>query len=1061
MHRNLGSVGAVYASNSQFARIRRKRLRSLYTVFPTLLLGLVLIASVHAGIATAPSPLTDYMAGPQSVPDSGDAPNSSVCRHALKQSITHSDKCNTVRDTTGCRFDSGFIPYLEFQYCLFPTTAVPTILMVVWLFIMLGAFAVIADSFFSPSLIALARSMHMSQNLAGVTLLAFGNGAPDVFSAVTAITTGNPDSPDEGLGLGFLMGSGLLVNTVTAGLIMVIRPFRTTRRPFIKDVLFYMIAVSWSASIIIRRTIYLKDSVGFIMLYIIYVLTTWAASHIRAKKSNTLFYRRCAAFLRNLKNKLNCRRTISSSTSATDNETRLSVPKSSWWKRFKSFFRSKHAVISTDSVEDAVTTSKNQIGDQPDERDVKITGFRQKQDPTRISKGPTNRNGGHLSNSTKSVPRIEVTGPSTEIGTIGQSSSTSRPPNQTPNRVTLAPPKESYVPSHHLHPYHYPHATQSPLTGGLTPPVGVSSSAAGGSHSITTGSSSFRKRASVGGIGRRSRNSSFYQSRRSRRTSTIDQLPFVVRWIIANEEAENEEELRNGHPEIRRLYRHTSDVTRADDVTFSQDASQTHSPAVSFFDKHSPRSLHHSPHGHHHYHHQSNFDNRKLGLQRISSVSLPALDEIDKNEPYIHFKLSTDTNSGISFAPKAAEQEPEVRILDKVKEQRVEEDEEKSQDEEEGDEEKSEYTDPFVNWASKVEISKWHELSTPVKIIQIIQSPIFLLFTLTIPVVYEDLEPTPSPVRENEIQMFGDEEGDGSIESRAVTPGDEKGDIEEGVDADASHNPSSRVATATNEETSGYIDFSHVDIEDLHGWCRLLNCFQCLITPMLWVLLITVGGLPLGLYKVGNSNLPIVVIVLLVSTCIAIAIFVTSRWDRAPVPYHRPFFAVLGFLTSIVWIYAIAHELVNSLEALGIVWEISEAILGITVMAFANSIGDLMSNSLLAHNGYPRIAFAACIGSPLFNLLVGSGVSYTIKLARSDDHTANMSFTLTHALLFSFLLFVLLMNLIVAFVTGFKMNRWYGITLLTIYAFFMLLAILIEADIIVPPKSWNLLTGTE
>ncbi|KAL5961455.1 Mitochondrial sodium/calcium exchanger protein, partial [Taenia solium] len=115
---------------------------------------------------------------------------------------------------------------------------------------------------FSPSLIALARSMHMSQNLAGVTLLAFGNGAPDVFSAVTAITTGDPEAPDEGLGLGFLMGSGLLVNTVTAGLIMIIRPFTTNRRPFIKDVLFYMTAVSWSAAILIRRSIHLSDSIA-------------------------------------------------------------------------------------------------------------------------------------------------------------------------------------------------------------------------------------------------------------------------------------------------------------------------------------------------------------------------------------------------------------------------------------------------------------------------------------------------------------------------------------------------------------------------------------------------------------------------------------------------------------------------------------------------------------------------------------------------------------------------------------------------------------------------------
>nr|VZI25721.1 unnamed protein product [Spirometra erinaceieuropaei] len=191
----------------------------------------------------------------------GDAPNSSVCRRALGLASTHAAKCEVARDFSGCKFDSGFIPYLKFQYCYFESPIVPTILMVLWLLTLLGAFAVIADSFFSPSLIALARSMRMSQNLAGVTLLAFGNGAPDVFSAITAITTGDPEAPDEGLGLGFLMGSGLLVNTVTAGLIMIIRPFKTTRRPFIKDTLFYMSAVTWSAVILVRRMIYLSDAV--------------------------------------------------------------------------------------------------------------------------------------------------------------------------------------------------------------------------------------------------------------------------------------------------------------------------------------------------------------------------------------------------------------------------------------------------------------------------------------------------------------------------------------------------------------------------------------------------------------------------------------------------------------------------------------------------------------------------------------------------------------------------------------------------------------------------------
>ncbi|KER28276.1 hypothetical protein T265_04874 [Opisthorchis viverrini] len=127
-----------------------------------------------------------------------------------------------------------------------------------------------------PYLIALCHQ--------GVTLLAFGNGAPDVFSAVTAITTGDPDAPDEGLGLGFLLGSGLLVNTVTAGLVIASTPFKMSRRPFLKDIFFYLSAVSWSALILIRRRLYYADAIGFLVFYCCYVLVTWAGGTIHRRQ---------------------------------------------------------------------------------------------------------------------------------------------------------------------------------------------------------------------------------------------------------------------------------------------------------------------------------------------------------------------------------------------------------------------------------------------------------------------------------------------------------------------------------------------------------------------------------------------------------------------------------------------------------------------------------------------------------------------------------------------------------------------------------------------------------
>lgn len=50
-------------------------------------------------------------------------------------------------------------------------------------------------------------------------------------------------------------------------------------------------------------------------------------------------------------------------------------------------------------------------------------------------------------------------------------------------------------------------------------------------------------------------------------------------------------------------------------------------------------------------------------------------------------------------------------------------------------------------------------------------------------------------------------------------------------------------------------------------------------------------------------------------------------------------FAFLGFLTSALWINAAATEVVNVLRSLGVVFRLSNTVLGLTLLAWGNSIG--------------------------------------------------------------------------------------------------------------------------
>lgn len=69
-----------------------------------------------------------------------------------------------------------------------------------------------AENYLSPALAKLAEILKFSETLAGVTLLALGNGAPDV---ITAIVAGGGDSDGISIAIGSIFGAGLFVTTAT------------------------------------------------------------------------------------------------------------------------------------------------------------------------------------------------------------------------------------------------------------------------------------------------------------------------------------------------------------------------------------------------------------------------------------------------------------------------------------------------------------------------------------------------------------------------------------------------------------------------------------------------------------------------------------------------------------------------------------------------------------------------------------------------------------------------------------------------------------------------------
>jgi solute carrier family 24 (sodium/potassium/calcium exchanger), member 6 len=119
-----------------------------------------------------------------------------------------------------------------------------------------------------------SQKLGLSQSFAGVTLLALGNGSPDLFSTYAALKAGSGS-----LAIGELVGAAFFITSVVAGSMAIITPFKVSRKSFLRDAVSFCGAVAISVALLAHGKVEIWETSCMVAYYIGYVMVvvilTW------------------------------------------------------------------------------------------------------------------------------------------------------------------------------------------------------------------------------------------------------------------------------------------------------------------------------------------------------------------------------------------------------------------------------------------------------------------------------------------------------------------------------------------------------------------------------------------------------------------------------------------------------------------------------------------------------------------------------------------------------------------------------------------------------------------
>ncbi|CAG8196294.1 unnamed protein product [Penicillium salamii] len=865
------------------------------------------------------------------------------------------DKCAFVR--TNCPdHEDGLISYLQFYYCgLADTKLIAFIILIVWLSLLFSTIGIAASDFLCIDLSTLASILGMSESLTGVTFLAFGNGSPDVFSTFAAMR-----SNSGSLAIGELIGAATFITSVVAGSMALVRPFKVARRSFVRDVGFFIVAVVFSMFMLADGKLHAWESATMVGFYAFYVITvvSWHWFLVRRRRRIERDLAARSHFHIPDNQELEIEETAEDDDPGVASES-----------------RSLHRGASTEDFDlleraEAVPVWKEEDDNEDDE--------------TRNRYLAEIRDNMHLHRPMRS------------------------------RRNTMNPIRPSLVGA--LEFQSVLHSLQKSRSTHHNPTISLNSYSDDGEPDFDRRSIASHPRASrPTGTNDRLSPSSAAGSSRVRAVSANDAEGLKLDTSVLEPRPNQGPLLTVSKPsfedtpgqdamQARQLPR--LDITNA--LAASQSSSAHQSPSASPLiaepqtpDRLAPSDAFTSP------------NYQSLGVQERSPMTVSPWGTASRRHsgfglesPSIPFPSYTDLPS------LASSRAPSIRLpfpASPLERLHVQDDYDHF----------AHVGSPLRNylrnrWPNSIPSPKqigctlfptlagWKSKNVWERFLGIIAAPSVLLLTITVPVI-EPQPPEPmeaDPIPSVVIQDVGDGQNPPPLvrlpaDSPIILPQEHENGGPNSPNLRPTH-PHRKYSYEREGRPRWDSELPPVPVsgstdpiaaKDWNPWLVSIQLF----TGPFFAVLISWTTLDEELNP-RNLILPTLFSLLFSSICLTFLIISTRRHqtrrtsaeftllhDPQPhtptlPPQWRPFLSLLGFLVAISWIATIATEVVSLLKTLGVILNISDSLLGLTVFAVGNSLGDLVADITVARLGFPVMALSACFGGPMLNILLGIGL---------------------------------------------------------------------------------------